>query len=366
MKILIDLTSLARKITGIERYSLSLSEEIVKKDNKNQYVLIFRKNIHNFFSSIQKSNVSCCCSPFKSQLLTEQVYLPYVILRLSPDISFFPAFPPGFFAGFFHFTYMCHDAVMWKFPETLSIKNKLYFRPLAERACKKAQYIFTNSLFSKTDLISVFPKYKNKIIVLGGGVQKKFFKKKNTEISTVLTEYKINKKYLLITGSLEPRKNLPFVFNNIGNILRKHSLLLVVVGRQAWGEKTVVDAIKKNDLVDYVILPGYVSNNHLQCLYSGAEAFLFPSLCEGFGFPILEAFACECPVITSNVSSMPEVAGDAALLIDPRNGKMLIDAIECILKYQDLKNDLVKRGKERLKQFSWENSANLCINAICK
>jgi glycosyltransferase involved in cell wall biosynthesis len=365
MKIFIDLTSLARKLTGIENYTLNLINAMVKQDTINEYHLVFRTSINAEFNGLNRQGIIFYLSPFKSQLLTEQIYLPYLILKKHFTFCFFPCFPPGLLTFGKIFT-ICYDATMWRYKKTLSIKNRFYFKPLSQLGMRRAESIFTISESSKKDIEQCFPHYKEKIYNVSAALPNSFINPVFLNSKVIFKKYSISKKYIICVGSIEPRKNLQFVIENIEHILKKRDMQLVLVGRKAWGSKELALKIEKNKLADCIVQTGYITTNELQTLYNGAECFLFPSLYEGFGFPILEAFACECPVITSNVSSMPEVAGDAALLIDPRNGKMLIDAIECILKHQDLKNDLVRRGKERLKQFSWENSANLCINAICK
>jgi alpha-1,3-rhamnosyl/mannosyltransferase len=140
--------------------------------------------------------------------------------------------------------------------------------------------------------------------------------------------------------------------------------MLVLVGRKAWGSNSIDNEIEQLNIKDRILKTGYVSNFDLRCLYSKARAFLFPSIYEGFGIPILEAFACGCPVVTSRVSSMPEVAGNAALLIDPTKGDELVTAISQILDSEILRHDLIKKGLERLKNFSWNNCAQILLDAF--
>jgi glycosyltransferase involved in cell wall biosynthesis len=366
MKIFIDLTSLARTITGIENHTLNLCKALLKNCPVNiTFVLLFRNAIHPDFQEF-KYHHKLKVSPFKSQFLTEQVYIPFFLLLHHFDQVFFPCFPPGLlFNG--NFITICYDATMWKYQDTLSLKNRLYFKPLAERALKKAKNIFTISESSKIDIESCFPKIKGKIQNISAALPDAFGGQiLYSNLQALTKKYNITKKYFISVGSIEPRKNLQFLIETIAPILQEKDMQLVLVGRKAWGCKELALKIKKLNISNFIIQTGYVSTNELQTLYNGAECFLFPSLYEGFGFPILEAFACECPVITSNVSSMPEVAGDAALFIDPRNGKMLCEAIEKILKSNNLKQELVRKGKERLKLFSWDNCAKKCLNVICK
>ena len=139
-------------------------------------------------------------------------------------------------------------------------------------------------------------------------------------------QYNLTGEYLLFVGSLEPRKNLPLLIQAMQ--LCNTNISLLIVGWEGWGDKSWMQTIRESGLTQRIILTGYVDDETLACLYSGASAFVYPSLYEGFGLPILEAMACGCPVICSDVASMPEVAGDAAIRIDPASAEDLAAAID--------------------------------------
>jgi glycosyltransferase involved in cell wall biosynthesis len=253
---------------------------------------------------------------------------------------------------------------MWKQKETLSLKNKLYFRPLAGAALHQAEIIFTETHHSMAEIASVFPLLKPKIIPLGGGVPRNFKKKTINESAPILLKYGIQHRYLLCVSSLEPRKNIPFILDNISDILMKHSLQLVLVGRQAWGQNAITDTIIKNHLESSIIQTGYISDFDLQCLYSNAVAFLYPSLNEGFGLPVVEAFVCECPAIISNIGVLREVAGDAALYCDPRDGASLIQCIERLLADSSLRNRQIDKGRAQSKKYSFTHAAEIFLRSL--
>lgn len=368
MKILIDLTSLSRPITGIESYALNLARTLLAADKKNEYHLLFRKNIHKAFKPYANTSarLKFSLSTFSSQLLTEQLYIPWLVTTRYFDFVFFPCFPPGLFVAHKNLVFLCHDATMWKYPGTLSLKNKMYFKPLAKKAIRTAILVCTNSESSKTDILHFFPSLGERIVNIGAALADKYSEFDKSMIPTVLRKLKIDRRFLLSVSSLEPRKNIPFIIDSISEILQKEDLLLVLAGRPAWGRNAIDEAIARTNSSRRVISAGYVNQNELKSLYSAAEMFLFPSLYEGFGFPILEAFACGCPVITSNVSSMPSVAGEAAILVDPTNGKDLKDAIQSVLVNASMRKNLVSNGCEQLKKFSWATTCDSFIRALEK
>jgi glycosyltransferase involved in cell wall biosynthesis len=188
------------------------------------------------------------------------------------------------------------------------------------------------------------------------------------EVQPVLERYQLSQPYILYVGSIEPRKNLLRLLQAYAR-LRKDlpGWKLVLVGaRNAWKSTPISEEMRKLNLAPWVQLTGYIPEEDLPALYNGAGLFAFPSLYEGFGLPVLEAMACGTPVITSNVSSLPEVAGDAALLVDPYNVEEIAAAMVNVLSDQELSEDLHRRGLERSKEFSWERTAQQTLEVYKK
>jgi glycosyltransferase involved in cell wall biosynthesis len=353
--IVIDLTSLSRKCTGIEKYAKNISLGLLSIHNDFHYILVFRNFIDPDFARTKFVNATYILSPFSSQFLTEQLFLPYILFRKRHDFSLFPAFPPGILA-FSKILFFCYDATMWKYPKYLSFKNKLYFKPLSELALYRAKMIFTCSYFSLNELINYFPIIKSRVFSISAALP--FVNISSKKEIDNLNTLNLPNKYILSVGSLEPRKNIPFLLQSIAPILIKNRISLVLTGRKAWGNTKIKEIISSLGISSLIKMTGYVTEKELYFLYKNAELFLFPSIYEGFGFPILEAFSCDCPVITSNTSSMPEVAGDAALIIDPSSADQIRNAVISILESKDLKASLIKKGTIRLKSFSWAICAN--------
>ncbi|MDE2058505.1 MAG: glycosyltransferase family 4 protein [candidate division NC10 bacterium] len=171
-------------------------------------------------------------------------------------------------------------------------------------------------------------------------------------------------RYVLFVGTLEPRKNIPTLVRAFGGMTRiRRSHCLVLVGAPGQGIEEISDVVRGSGLDGEVVMPGYLPPEEVRRLYSYADLFVYPSLYEGFGLPPLEAMACGTPTITSNTSSLPEVVGEAALQVDPRDPEALADAMNAILEDETLAVMLRARGFDRIKQFSWERTARETLQA---
>lgn len=363
-RILIDATSLCRKTTGIEYYTLQIVKNLLENDTENEYIILFRNVIREELLEYKEKATFIVCN-VDSQIFCEQIWIPYIIKKLKPEVIHFPAFPPGFFVKHKKLIFTLHDATMWKYKDTISLKNKLYMRPLSELAIRKAKYIFTVSENSKENIIDVFYKYKHKIKVTSESISEKFkIVDKSNVIDDIKTKFNTGDNYLLSVCSLEPRKNIPTLLKAYAELIknekyRKHKLVLV--GRKAWGNNVIEDTIKSLDLNNQIIITDYVTDEELIKIYNCALCFIYPSLYEGFGLPVLEAMACGLPVITSNNSSLPEVAGDAALFVDEKDPMNLCSNIIRMIDDKELRQTLILKGKQQMKKFSWGNIIQLMI-----
>jgi glycosyltransferase involved in cell wall biosynthesis len=182
------------------------------------------------------------------------------------------------------------------------------------------------------------------------------------EVAPILREYGVEPPYILYVGALESRKNLPRLLEAYAR-LRAWSpqWRLVIVGARKWKFSPIFDTVQRLALEGHVTFTGYVADEHLPALFTGADLFAFPSLYEGFGLPVLEAMACGAPVVTSNTSSLPEVAGDAALLVDPYDVEQIAQAMWLVLSQPALAAQLRAKGLARAAQFTWERTARETI-----
>ena len=229
------------------------------------------------------------------------------------------------------------------------------------KGIRKATHIIAVSHKTKHDLIEHLGIPEERISVVYEGIDHQVFRPVERRL--------VNCPYLLYVGTEQPRKNLVGLLKAFGR-LKSHGrfkdLKLLKVGSAGGPEAEfrveTLRAIRELGLSDDVIFTGYVPEEDLPAYYSGAECFILPSFYEGFGFPPLEAMACGCPVIVSNVASLPEVVGNAAILIDPNDTANLADALETVLTNEGMKRELVARGLEHASQFTWEKAANETLN----
>lgn len=243
--------------------------------------------------------------------------------------------------------------------DTFFMKFQLRF------SCRVADTIISISKFTKKDVIYRFGVKSEKIKVVYLGVDEPFKKVTNKEVKEeCIKRNNINKPFLFYSGSISPRKNLLRVLKAYNAIKDKIPHSLVMTGRLSWGNTGIYKYIKENNIEERINILGFVSDKDLVTLYSTADLYLFLSLYEGFGLTILEAQACGCPVICSNVCSLPEVGGKGVHYIDPYNVKSIENGMLKILKEDIYRNDLIKRGFINKKRFSWKKSTNNLFKLI--
>jgi glycosyltransferase involved in cell wall biosynthesis len=254
-----------------------------------------------------------------------------------------------------------HDLSFVRVPETASPALKAYLDIVVPRSARRADHILADSQATKDDLIELYKLPSDKITVLLSGVDARFQRADNSDsILTIRSRYNIQPTtpYIFAVGTVQPRKNYSRLIQALARLRASgYDLQLVIAGGRGWLEDPIYETIRQEKLQNHVHFIGFADEADLPILYSGAFCCAFPSLYEGFGLPILEAMACRTPVVTSNISSLPEVAGDAALLIDPYNVDELTYSIQRLLDDPVLYKTLVQKGYERVKEFTWAKSA---------
>jgi len=217
------------------------------------------------------------------------------------------------------------------------------------------EHFITISEFVRQEIIETLNISPEKVTAIPLGVEKIFKKKPETEVSRYLKKQGLPERYVLTVGTHEPRKNIANLVRALANTREDH--VLVSIGWPGWLNTEFHQEVRRLNMEDRVICLGHVPDNELVLLYNGASVMVYPSLYEGFGLPILEAMACGCPVICSNTSSMPEVAGDAAILISPEDEIALAEAIDKVMEDKDLSQQLIGAGYSRVKKYSWSKTA---------
>lgn len=251
-----------------------------------------------------------------------------------------------------------HDLSFEHFPEFFAPHLRLLLKLSVPRSARAADAVLVDSEFVKRDLVATYRLAPDKIAVTHAAVEAEFRRvDEAAALDPIRAKYRTGARFILGVGNLQPRKNWLRLIEAFAQAKQEHRLphTLVIVGPRAWQSEQVVAAAQGLD--DAVVFTGYVPTSDLVLLYNAAEVFVYPSLYEGFGLPVLEAMACGTPVITSNVSALPEIAGDAALLVNPYATQDIAAALVRVVSDEAYRAELRARGLARAREFSWERTA---------
>lgn len=262
------------------------------------------------------------------------------------------------------FVGLIYDLVWKLFPETMERRNRSIMEKRTIAYLNRMTVLISISDQTKRDAIEMLDARVPIFAIPLAADRDIFFRAGKREIERIRNHYHITGPYILTVATLEPRKNLFRLIEAFNTMKAGNRYSLVIVGMKGWGEGDFHEFIQSTPRFDKIMLTGYVPDRDLAPLYSGAEIFVFPSLYEGFGLPILEAMQCGCPVITSDSSSMPEVAGDAAILVNPNDVTSIASAMDRLASNKKSRNDLARAGIERARQFSWEISSGRLLEVI--
>ena len=360
---------------GLGRYTQEIVDNIIKVDSENEYVIFLRKE--NFDElDFDNKNVKKVMADVKWYSIEEQIKMPWLILRERVDLMHFPHFNAPIFCPV-KFVVTIHDLILTKFPTARAttlgplmyrIKN-LFYKLVIWIVVARAKKIITVSRFTKNDIIEQFKIKPNKIVVTYEGVanlakgRDSLFTSKLDDKKTLLS-YNINNKFLLYIGNAYPHKNLGGLIKVFMTLNKEMpDLRLVLVGKEDYFYNRVKDYAKKyglwaeNNSDPLVVFPGYIPDAQLEILFKKAIAYVFPSFYEGFGLPPLEAMAKGCPVVSSNRASMREILGDAAIYFNPEDEQEMQKQIKLIIKNEDLRDELIKKGYEQVKKYNWHECA---------
>lgn len=349
MKIGFELSFFSTKKTGVDYYAYNLIRALSKIDKENQYYLYldplffpqFSNLGENFF--LRKANT-------RNRLTWVQFVLPFQLHKEKIDILHCPAYIAPLFTFFTKTIITIHDMSTFLFPKRFTLAHNLYYYIFVPLSCWKAKKIIAVSENTKKDIIKIFKIPASKIEVIYEGIEPIYH--------PVERDNSLPYPYLLFCGTLEPRKNISTLLDAFSLIKDKiKEYKLVIVGKKGWLYQEIFEKVKKLKLEDRVIFKGYLQTQQLPSVYSNASLFIYPSFYEGFGFPPLEAMACGVPVITSNTSSLPEVCGDAGIMINPENPFEIAQKIIEVINDKKLKEEMIKKGFQQVKKFQWEKAA---------
>ena len=366
MHIAIDAHSVGAQLAGNESYAVNLIEALAEIDQTNRYTLYITKPaaIDRFANRWPNFTVR------QTLPHTPLVRIPLTLeaeLRRNPVDVLHVQFTAPPFAPCPVVTTI-HDLSFEHLPETFKRRSRAQLRLTVRRTARKAVLILTLSEFSRRDIIETYAVDPERVIVTPAAAPT-HFKPVGDEIDlkAMRARYGISANYLLSLGSIQPRKNLTRLIDAFVSLrkARPNADLpqLVIAGKRGWLDDDVFRAAQQDSLGGAVKFIGYVPEEDLPALFSGATCFVYPSYFEGFGLPVLEAMQCGAPVIAGNQTSLPEVAGDAALLFDPFDTKALGAAILRVIDHPDYRAELRLRGLKRAAEFSWIATARLTLKA---
>lgn len=360
LRIGIDATAIPSNRVGAGVYTFNLVKYLSIIDKKNQYYIFGSPSTIDEWrikqTNIKFLKVNNRYRPLR--ILWEHTMLPLLVKKFNLDILHSPHYTSPLIKTS-HSVVTFHDMIFFIYPSLHTLFKRYYFKKMMLASLKHADAIIAVSESTKNDILKYCRVSPSKISVILEAADGIFKPSAYNSIEYICKKYGLeSKKYILFTGLLEPRKNVPVLLKAFAGIRQKgHEIKLAIVGRQGWMYNEIFKTIKQLNLEQHIVFTGYVPETELPHLYSGAAVFVYPSLYEGFGLPVLEAMSCGTPVITSNISSMPEIVGNAALTINPHNHHELMQAIEKIIADSNLSISLKSRGLKRATEFSWEKTA---------
>ena len=367
MKIGIDIREMERgKITGIGRYLKNFLGYIAREDRENEYVLFANQKTEytTVVKNIKVRVIKEWFSPF-----WDQIQLPRALKEEKIDIFLSPYYKKPFFTPCKSIITI-HDLNSFFLP-SISIKgwfkNQLYFRILLKLSSRKADKIITVSQYTKKDIVEYFQALEEKIEVVYLGVDERYHPI-SSNLEETVSKYGVNEKFIFYFGNFNPHKNIKALIETYYSLPEKikSEYQLVLGGRRdkyCIGLEKMVRHLK---IGKRVVFTGFISEEDLPLIYSAAKLFVFPSLREGFGLPPLEAMACGIPVIASNTTSLPEVVGEAGILVDPYKVDEIKAAIVKVLTNSTLRDDLIKRGLERARRFTSKKTADQILKIFAE
>ncbi|MFH1644882.1 MAG: glycosyltransferase family 1 protein, partial [Candidatus Omnitrophota bacterium] len=343
MRIGIDAQSTIGSKTGIGYYAANLIEKLAKNPEINLHAYKDSK-------ALDLSTLA--------RVKWENLRMPGLAKRDSLGILHIPGFAGPIKKGNYKKITTVHDLIGMIYPENLGIMSRLYWQRWLPMCVKNSDFIIADSVNTRNDIIRLLNIPEERIEVVYLAVDS-IYKPLTNAGQDVLNSYGIRGDYILNVGTVEPRKNIPALIEAFSRCLKELSrddLFLVIVGKKAWGYEDCVKMTQKYSIKEKIVFCDYARQVDMPLLYNGAEAFVYPSLYEGFGLPVLEAMSCGIPVVCSDVSSVPEIAGEAGYYFDPNHKDSMLKALVTALNDPGLRESLSKKSLERARIFSWDKT----------
>jgi glycosyltransferase involved in cell wall biosynthesis len=372
MRVLIDCTQISRLKAGVGVYAINLVRELIGLNADMRLWLLVQDDDPEFL--FDDDCVTVVRVPARSfrrlpfRFLLEQAYIPWLCYKYRIDVvhSLHYAFPLIPLRA--RKVVTVHDMTSFKFPEVHTRFRGLYYRFFLRASRRGADHLLFVSRSTHNDYQRKFHRNDESCHVAMLGTGPEFHAHLDPQrVDTTLQKYEVKKPYILYVGTLEPRKNLTRLVEAFAGLVRGYpDHTLIIAGKKGWMYDKLFETVHATHMDERVKFLGFIPEEDKPYLIRGAQIFAYPSLYEGFGIPVLEALSCGTPVLTSNVSSLPEVAGDAALLCDPMSTEALSSGLARLLASPELRKTLSFIGLAQAKKFNWKTTAEETYAAYCK
>ncbi len=365
MRIGLDITALPPQPVGAGNYIIQLANALLRRPFCDELVIFVQRSCLPLLAAPGHAGVRIipvANQPVPLRLAWEQVALPWWARRLKLDLLHSPHYTMPYLQPC-RSVVTLHDMTFFLFPELHTLPKRLLFPHYLRLSARRADALISVSESTRQDAMRILSISPEKIRSIHLGVSPHFKPVQQPALlEQVREKYNLPRQFILYVGALEPRKNLGLLLDAFQDVQKRLTgWPLVVVGRLGWMYQEILDKLKQSDLVDKVQFIGYVPVEDLPVIFNLADLCVYPSAYEGFGLPPLEAMACGTPVITTNVSSMPEIVGEAGVLLPPGDRASLAQAIEALLGDPERRHHLSEMGLERAAGFTWERTAGQTI-----
>jgi len=362
MRIVFDATTLRHTANGVNNHIHHTLTTLLRIDRDNEYLVVLPSDTPERGLERLGARVTLHTIRPRVRALWIQTVLPTLLHKWRADVLHAPCYLAPLTTRV-PTVVTVHDVASFLFPEKFVLSHRVVYGTLVPLSIRRAAAIIAVSRFTRSELCRITGIPGDRVTVVYNAADPVFNPSSNgIDPAAVRARYGIPERYVLFVGVLEPRKNVIGLLEAFAAVRDRIPHALVLTGRAGWHTRAVFTSIDRLRLRDRVVRTDYMPTVDLAAIYRQADAFVYPSLYEGFGMPVLEAMACGVPVITSDRSALPEVAGDAALLVAPDDRRALSDAMVRVVSDARLREELRTRGLVRARAFSWEASARATLD----
>lgn len=357
MKIGIMLRHYEQQEGGVKVYTKKLLPLLFSLGSRHQYVLIYQ-NAKLLGTYAQYPNVEEAAIGMPGTVPWDQIAVPWIARKKRLDLIFNPKFTVPFFSKAKKM-FVLHGSEWFVIPEHFKKHDQWYFNAFVPLYCRHADAFVAVSNAVKTDVVKHTGVDPGKVFPIHNGFDPTLFQpvRDPGKLLAVRANYKLPDRFILWCGQIESRKNVARLLRAFALIKDSVPHQLVLAGEQRWSTRAELQVMRELNLEDRVYFPGWVEHGDLPAVYSLADLFAFPSLYEGFGIPLIEAMACGCPIVTADTCAPPEVVEGSGCLVDPLSVEDIAAGMLKVLRDAPLRADMIAKGLERAKAFSWDRCA---------